>query len=751
MRRRLRGAQVSLGANRAVPIVLALALGLLVGLAALRPVPEVPVPHHPGDEAALLLSAERRVQLDQRTALRAAQGIPPRTRHLEPDGSPTYTNRLIETSSPYLHQHAHNPVAWFPWSDEAFELAASLDRPVLLSIGYATCHWCHVMEEESFEDPEIAAWINAHFIPVKVDRETRPDLDAVYMAAVTASMGRGGWPATLVLRPDKQPFFAATYLPARNGDRGRTRGLLSVLKQIAGDWEGDRSRIDRIAEQLTAAVRQDLRGPAGEGVPGPEALDQLRTWAEASYDPVYGGTKRVPKFPSSFPLRVLLADDAQASLEMARTTLDRMAAGGMYDQVGGGFHRYSTDGRWGIPHFEKMLYDNALLARTYGEAFQRTGDLRYARIVDETLQFVLRDLGADTGGFYSALDADSVRPDGEVEEGWYYSWTPEELRDVLGDRAAAFQQAYGVTPAGNFEGRTVLHFPEPVDLATRDGFRKDRLQLELVRRQRPAPLLDDKVLTSWNGLTIGALAYNGWLLGREEWVDAARDAADRLLEARTDGRLARVANDEGGEGTAFLDDYAFLAEGLITLFEATGEIRWLDEAVALVAVAEAQHGSDGAWYATPADHEALLAREQPLHDGAIPSANSVLVGVLLRLAALTGDDLHRQRAEAIAGGLALKTQPIGFPNALLAFQGAPLREIVLVANPGERSSGLHAALKILPPNQRVLVRQTAGEPAVVRLAEGKLRLDAPTAYVCRGGVCDRPTTDPAELAAMLAP
>ncbi|MEZ4318475.1 MAG: thioredoxin domain-containing protein [Myxococcota bacterium] len=695
--------------------------------------------------------------LQREVGRRMEHGHVPRTRHLQPDGRPTYTNRLVHSASPYLQQHAHNPVNWFPWGDEAFALAKQLNRPVFLSVGYATCHWCHVMEEESFEDPEIAAFLNAHFIAIKVDREARPDVDRVYMSAVQAVNRSGGWPMSVWLEPDRKPFFAATYLPARDGDRGSRRGFLSVLQDIATTWRERPDELHATAATLTAAVQENLKPGPDSGVPGPEAFAAVVTWAKDRYDAEHGGTVGRPKFPSDLPVRVLLSAGAKGdaeALSMARNTLDHMSNGGLYDHVGGGFHRYTVDGAWQVPHFEKMLYDNALLARLYGEAFQLTGDLRYARILEETLTFLQRDLGVRDGGFASALDADSLGPTGEREEGRYYTWTPDELA-VLGDDAPGFQQAYGVTAAGDLEGRSILHLSETPTLEARSQWTRARLALQLERRKRPAPLRDEKVITAWNGLAIDAFAYSGWLLGRDDWVDEARHTAEVLLGERTDGRLTRLAG-APPEGSAFLEDYAFLIRGLLTLFEVTGEVRWLEEARALEAIAREHHGSPtGAWFQTADDHEALLVREVPSYDQAVPSANTVMLEDELRLAALTGDDGYRAMADRIAGGLDIQRVPGAFPVAVLALDGRhePLEEVVLVRAPDQRMSDLKAALKRAHPSWRVVIQTTGDDPELARLAPpaaGKIALDGlPTAYVCRGGVCDRPTTDPAVLAELV--
>jgi uncharacterized protein YyaL (SSP411 family) len=699
-----------------------------------------------------------------RAELRDVERGPLRTRHLEADGTPTYTNRLVRSDSPYLRQHAHNPVNWFEWGDEAFTLAAELDRPIFLSVGYATCHWCHVMEEESFEDPEIAAFLNAHFIAVKVDREQRPDVDRIYMASVTAFHGRGGWPMSVWLKPDRAPFFAATYLPARDGDRGARKGFFTVLQELHDAWTTERDRIDGTASELTAIVRRNLTPPPESGVPGPEVAAELVRWSADRFDTEHGGRVGRPKFPSSLPVRALLGRIPRGDREaerMARASLDAMATGGIYDHIGGGFHRYTVDDAWRVPHFEKMLYDNAQLARLYGEAFQLTGDRLYARVAQETLEFALRDLAVAGGGFASALDADSEgwgARSGERAEGLYYTWTPDEVRASLGEQAAAFLTAYGLDSEAELDGRHVLHLVAP---DARNDLTRARLTLQLARRERPAPLRDDKVLTGWNGLMIDALAYNGWLFAREDWLAEARAAATRLLEPLDDPRflaLARQHTDRGPSGTAFLDDYAFLIRGLITLFEATGEPHWLEAAIALEGQARERYADPegGAWFRTPSDHEALLVREKDLEDRPLPASNTVMLDNLVRLHALTGDDIYRESADAIASGLPIAATPAAFPNAVLALEGrhTPLEEVVLVKQPDQVASGMKAALRRIPTHWRVLIQTDGTDPAVGAIAPpaaGKTAIDGqPTAYVCRGGVCDQPTTDPETLAALLS-
>jgi len=463
-----------------------------------------------------------------------APGWTPRTRHRE-GNAPRFANRLALESSPYLLQHAHNPVDWRPWGEEAFAEARASRRPVFLSIGYSTCHWCHVMEEESFEDLEIAEVLNRHFVPIKVDREERPDVDAVYMVAVQALTGGGGWPMSVWLDGNREPFFGGTYFPARDGDRGAPRGFLSLLRLVVNLWERDPLRVSQAAGSLAAAVRTALSaaGEPSAAVPGPETVDAAVAAYRQMFDESHGGLRGAPKFPSSLPVRLLLrawrrSGDAQV-LRMATRTLERMAAGGIHDQLGGGFHRYSTDERWLVPHFEKMLYDNALLAVAYAEAFQATGRADFARVLRSTLDYLLREMQAPRGAFFSATDADS-----EGEEGRFFAWTEEEIRRRLGAEAQRFVDFHGVTPEGHFEAGSILHVPAP-DEGTWEALGGARETLRLARESRVRPLRDEKVLTSWNGLTLSALALGGRVLGEPRYLEAGARAAGLPRRPRLPG------------------------------------------------------------------------------------------------------------------------------------------------------------------------------------------------------------------------
>ncbi|MBC8133961.1 MAG: thioredoxin domain-containing protein, partial [Deltaproteobacteria bacterium] len=638
-------------------------------------------------------------KLQEAIAARGPTAIP-RAHHLNADGQPRFTNRLAQQSSPYLLQHAHNPVNWFPWGDEAFAEARRLNRPVFLSIGYSTCHWCHVMEEESFEDLEIGAFINMHYVAIKVDREERPDIDAVYMSAVQQLTGSGGWPMSVWLNADREPFFGGTYFPPRDGMRGARHGFLTLLHDLADTFHRDSERVGKAAQALVAAVRRDMQGdqaiaaptadtnppatpiapPAGvatgSGVPSRDVIDVTVDFFKRSFDAVHGGLRRAPKFPSNVPVRLLLrhhhrTGDAE-TLHMAIFTLEKMAAGGLYDQLGGGFHRYSTDARWLVPHFEKMLYDNALLVVGYAEAFQVTGRPDFARVVRETCDYVLREMTDPAGGFYSATDADSAGA-----EGTFFVWTAAEIQQHLGtgETARRFAEHYDVRPEGNWEGSTILNVPRP-DESTWGALAEARNTLYQVRAGRVPPLRDEKILTAWNGLMISAMASAGRILDEPRYVTAAARAAEFVLDhlRGADAELQRSFKDGGAHQDGFLDDYAFLVAGLIDLYEATFEQRWLGEALALAhqmerRFADTTRGAEGGgWFMTSDAHETLIAREKPGHDGAEPSGTSVALMNAVRLAVFTGDDDWRQVAARgfRAHAQVLKDRPIAMTEALLA-------------------------------------------------------------------------------------
>jgi len=567
------------------------------------------------------------------------------------------TNRLIHETSPYLLQHAHNPVDWYPWGPEALARARAEDRPIFLSIGYSACHWCHVMERESFEDEETARLLNESFVPVKVDREERPDLDEIYMTATQLFSGSGGWPMSVFLTPDLQPFFAGTYFPPE--DRFGRPGFKTVLRALAKVWRERRDDVLRQAEELTRAVREVLAAKSAPARLDTERIARAVDSFRRDFDAVHGGFGGAPKFPPHGRLALILREYRRRPLPeiggMAEITLDRMARGGIYDHIGGGFARYSVDERWLVPHFEKMLYDNAQLAPLYVEAAQAFGRADFRRVAIQTLDFWLREMTHPEGGFFSALDADS-----EGEEGKYYLWTPAEVIEALGEEdGRLFCRAFDITQAGNFEHRSIPNLLGAGwgDLARLEGMseadfvaRVDRMLLTLreVRSRRVPPARDEKILTAWNGLMIRALAIAGRELPEPRYVAAAARAAEFLLHhLRREGRLLVTWRDGEAKLPGYLDDYAFLAVGLLELHAATGEGRWLDEARALVDQLDAHFWDEegGGYFFTADDHETLIVRAKRPQDGATPSGMAFAAWALTRLATLTGDLSYRARAE----------------------------------------------------------------------------------------------------------
>ena len=677
-------------------------------------------------------------------------------------------NRLIDETSPYLLQHAHNPVDWYPWGEEALQRAKAEDKPILLSVGYSACHWCHVMERESFEDPRIAELMNFEFVCIKVDREERPDVDSIYMGAVQAMTGRGGWPMTVFLTPDGKPFYGGTYYPPE--DRHGIPGFPRVLASIANAYRQERGEVVLATERLLQQMR--AMATAGRGVEPltADVLAQAFAGIAKDFDPTHGGIGLQPKFPQpmtyEFLLRYYLRSGDVSALEMVGTTLDRMAMGGIYDQIGGGFHRYSTDTYWLVPHFEKMLYDNALLVRLYLHAYQVTRKPLYRRVVEETLDYVLREMTDPAGGFYSAQDADS-----EGEEGKFFVWRPEEIAEVLGEEDGALvSRYYGVTTVGNFEGRSILNVaPEAANEMERAGVSAERLDALLrraraglmeARGRRIPPERDDKILTSWNGLMIAAFAEAGAVLDRDDYTRVAATSASFVSESlRRDGRLLRTHKDGVSRLLGYLEDYAFLIDGLLVLHEATFEARWLRDAVELGYAMVDLFWDDaaGQFYDTGTDHEELVVRPRDMTDNAIPSGSSMAAGVLLKLAVVTGDgDLERRAIVALRSTKGLMERfPTGAGHWLCAldFYLSTPKEIALV---GERSAPdtrglLTEVYRSFVPN-RVLVGLNDGDAATVQspLIEGRSRLNGrATAYVCRQYVCGLPVNDPEALAGQL--
>ena len=657
-------------------------------------------------------------------------------------------NRLGGETSPYLRQHRDNPVDWYPWGPEAFAEARRRDVPVLLSVGYSACHWCHVMAHECFEDADVAADMNARFVNVKVDREERPDVDAVYMDAVQAMTGRGGWPMTVFLTPEGEPFYGGTYFPKPSFGQ--------LMAAITDAWRNRREDLDKNTDALREALSRTARlRPAG-GVPGTAHLTRAVQHLAAGFDPEWGGFGEAPKFPSTMSLDLLLAAHLQSGdaglREIVTTSLDAMASGGMYDHIGGGFARYSVDRQWLVPHFEKMLYDQALLIRVYAHAAVALGEARFGQIAAETVGYVLRDLRQPGGGFSSAEDADSPGPDGHGHEGLFHTWTVAEVRAVLGADAGVALEFYGITEAGNFEGRSI-----PNRLQARGSYERPpavesaRQRLFEAREQRPRPGLDDKVLTEWNALMISTLAEAGALLRRSDWIDAAEAAADflRLELRRPDGRWLRSWH-AGGEPQARHDglapDHACLVDAFTRLAEATGAARWIDEArsVADTMLGHFWDEDNGGLFTTPDDGEMLVARQKDLFDNATPSANSTAAVALTRLAALTGETRYAEQADQILRlvGAVLDQAPSAFSHALSA---VALREhgITEVAVVGDRRD----LVDVVTERWRPAVVLAWGEPYESPLWDG--RVDG-LAYVCQHYACQTPQDSPEGLRAQLS-
>jgi uncharacterized protein YyaL (SSP411 family) len=662
-------------------------------------------------------------------------------------------NRLAQETSPYLLEHADNPVDWFPWGDEALARARAEHKPILLSIGYSACHWCHVMARESFEDPETAALLNRDFVSIKVDREERPDLDQVYMRAVQGLTGSGGWPMTVFLLPDGTPFFAGTYFPP--SDRFGMPAFKRVLAAVADAFTNRPADVDETAAQ----VRNFLNRPSvplAAGELTPALLDEATTRLEHDFDPVNGGFGGAPKFPQPMLIEDLLRSHVRtgqaAPLEMAVQTLRAMADGGMYDQLGGGFHRYSVDERWLVPHFEKMLYDNALLARAYLDAWQLTHDAAFRRVVEATLAFVLREMTSPQGGFYSSLDADS-----EGEEGRFYLWTTQELEAALGGaEARALARAFDVTAAGNFEGRNILHPVGPGAVEILDAAR-DRLLA--FRNRRVRPHRDEKVIAGWNGLMLRAFADAGRVLDRKDLVTAAEANARFLLsEMRQGGRMRRSYKDGRAPLTGYLEDQAAVADGLLSLYEATFDPSWLDGLRGLVneMLTAFWDEPSGAFFDTAADQEQLVARPQDVTDNAIPSGTSLAVDVLLRAGMLLGEASWVDRARATLARLAptAAKAPLAFGRLLAAldFHLGRIVELAVISKPGDAETTrlLEVVRARYLPNRLIAVAPSAGDgPATPLLADRRALDGKATAYLCEGFVCQAPTTDPAELAHQL--
>jgi uncharacterized protein YyaL (SSP411 family) len=674
-----------------------------------------------------------------------------------------YTNALANETSPYLLQHAHNPVEWHPWNEKALSKARKEDKPILLSIGYSACHWCHVMEHESFEDEQIANLMNENFINIKVDREERPDLDAIYMAAVQMMTGSGGWPMTVFLTPDQIPFYCGTYFP-KEDQYGRP-GFRRVLLSVAQAYRENKQAIHDSAQAIVAELRKSDFVINTQNVLDISILEMASTALIANYDSRNGGFGQAPKFPPSMVLSYLMRSHARTGktqyLDIVNTTLTKMANGGIYDQLGGGFHRYSVDDHWLVPHFEKMLYDNALLSRAYLDAFLLTKNSFFRRIGQETLDYVLREMTSPEGGFYSSQDADS-----EGREGEFFLWTTNEVLTILGEEEGElFCRYYGITPGGNFEGKNILNVPRSADIAAKlnntaedhllEIIQRGRQKLFKARELRSRPGRDEKVLTSWNGLMLRSFAEASNSLDRDDYRQTAvRNAEFLLSRLRHDGRLRRSYRDGQARFNAYLEDYACLVDGLISLYEATFDPEWIRQAEGLAGqMIQLFWDPKGAgFYFTSEDHEALIQRPKNFYDNATPSGNSVAASSLLRLWKLTGDRRYSQYAVAVLESISsfLPRHPAAFPHSLCAldFYLGKAKEIAIIGDPLEKNTNglLAAVFHEYLPNKVV----ACGEDGGLFLLENKTRIHGlATAYVCEDFTCKLPLTEPKELSKML--
>jgi len=681
---------------------------------------------------------------------------------------PKHTNRLSRETSPYLLQHAHNPVDWYPWGEEAFEKARSENKPILLSIGYSACHWCHVMEHESFENEKIAALMNELFVNIKVDREERPDLDEIYMNAVQMLTGRGGWPMTMFLTPDRKPFYGGTYFPPQ--DRQGMPGFLRILTAVSQAYRERPQDVEKsVSEILNALQRMAKSQETSQSFSASILADGAEQVARA-YDADNGGLGQAPKFPNAGVYELFLRHYSRSNnerfLEMVVHTLTKMAQGGIYDHLGGGFHRYSVDAKWLVPHFEKMLYDNAQLLRIYAHAYTLTREPLFKSVIEETLGYLLREMFHPQGGFYSTQDADS-----EADEGKFFVWTGEEINRLLGEAdGEIFCRMYDVGEPGNFDGKSILHPILTVDQASK-FFRKESSEIQdlvanakrklfVEREKRIKPFRDEKIITAWNGLMLSGLAEAIKIIDNPAALDAARKTVEFIFTKMfRDDFLLHSYKDGQAKLLGYLDDYAFLAVGLLDLYEAMFERSYLDRAIQLtdIMLREFWDERDGGFFFTGKSHEQLISRAKPIFDASIPSGNAMATQLLLRLNHFTGKDQYRASAEKILRSYydAMESQPFGFAHMLCALdlylQGA--KEIVIVGNPDEAAvrKFIDEINSIYLPNKVILtVRPGASLSQISPLLEGKTALDGkPTVYVCENSTCSAPVTSAAELRSLL--
>jgi uncharacterized protein len=679
-----------------------------------------------------------------------------------------HTNRLVHETSPYLIQHAHNPVDWYPWGEEAFQKAKDENRPILLSIGYSACHWCHVMERESFEDEKIAALMNDLFVNIKVDREERPDLDEIYMNAVQMLTGRGGWPMTVFLTPEGKPFYGGTYFPPE--DRYGVPGLPQILLGVANAYREKPQDVERSVGQILTALQRMSLSTESQQPFSPDIIAQSAEQLAQAYDADHGGLGKAPKFPNVGVYELFLRHYHRSKnhrfLEMVTHTLTKMAQGGIYDHLGGGFHRYSVDERWLVPHFEKMLYDNAQLVRIYAQVYRVTGEPLFKQVVEETMSYLMREMLDPQGGFYSTQDADS-----EGEEGKFFVWTAEEATRILGEeRSEIFCRIYDVSEEGNFEAKNILHPILTLEQASK-FFRRDLGEIESLvadargklfqeREKRPKPFRDEKILTSWNGLMLSGLAEAIKICRHPSYLEAANRTVDFIFTRMfRDGRLLHTYKSGTGKILGYLDDYAFLVAGLLDLFEATVNRAHLDRARELAEIMLHEFGDEagGGFFYTGRSHERLIAQSKPIFDGSIPSGNAVATQVLLRLYHYTGKEEYLQRAERILRAYhgAMENQPFGFAHTLAAldFYLEKPQEVVLVGDKQDPDTAelLTKIHSLYLPNMTLqLASPDDSLENISSLLAGKKQMEGkPTAYVCHNFTCSRPVVEWEELKPLL--
>ncbi|MCP3659169.1 MAG: thioredoxin domain-containing protein [Bacteroidetes bacterium] len=693
----------------------------------------------------------------------------PRTKHFNPDGTPKYTNCLFLETSHYLLQHAHNPVNWYPWTADVFDKAKELNRPILLSIGYSTCHWCHVMEEESFENEEIAEYLNKNYLAIKVDREERPDLDAVYMNVVTAITGRGGWPMTVWLTAEQKPFYGGTYFPAKKSYQ--SPGFLDILQSLNGFYHNKASEMKENSESIIQHIKNNSLIPPSENFPDYQTIEKAIAYYKNNADLNHGGQKTAPKFPSHIPKKLLLrAYDKNQDpeiLKIVNITLEKMVNGGLYDQIGGGFHRYATDEKWLIPHFEKMLYNNSLLAIDYLEAYQLTKNPPYKKIVEEILKYIKRDMTSEDGVFFAAEDADTLNQEGKLEEGYFYTWEIAEIKNILSPKnAEIFIKYYTMTEAGNFEGRNILNITKsPAKIAKEFNITSQELEniieetkeiLYKKRKEKPAPLLDNKIITSWNALAISAYAKAGFVLNNQDYVKIAEKALSFILDNLfIDQKLYHTYQDGKAKHIAYLDDYAFLIESLLNTYEASHKIQYLEKAIELEEIlAQSYEDKIGGFFLNGTENEKLIAQDKPYYDSATPSGNSIHILNLLKLKDFTGSLKYEKRAVKAMEYFAkiMQSSPALVPemlNALfyyleenkqivIAFPETSKKEITKFLNPLRE--------KFIP--HKIIMLTEVGEKnnQQIALFKDKVLIDNKvTAYLCVGNTCKLGTVDSQEF------